>query len=263
MVDTLPTFEPIEIAVKDGVYTFTIRGLKSLNIMNAAVADALIEALIWLADRDDARVLVLQGYGEKAFIGGADITEMAKLTPASAQAYISRLRRVCELVRILPIPTVAMIHGYCFGVGLELAACCDVRLATTTSKFGMPEVKIGIPSVIHAALLEGLVGQGAARWLLLTGQVIDAAHAERWGLLQEVVAPEARHAALAELLAALIENGPKAARLQKDLLLAWDDDASLQKALDTSVEIFAKAYTSDEPARLMEVFINRRKESSQ
>jgi len=261
MVDTLPTFEPIEIAVKDGVYTFTIRGLKSLNIMNAAVADALIEALIWLADRDDARVLVLQGYGEKAFIGGADITEMAKLTPASAQAYISRLRRVCELVRILPIPTVAMIHGYCFGVGLELAACCDVRLATTTSKFGMPEVKIGIPSVIHAASLEGLMGQGAARWLLLTGKIIDAAHAERWGLLQEVVTPETRHAALAELLAALMENGPKATRLQKNLLLAWDGDASLQKALDTSVEVFASAYTSEEPARLMGAFINRRKEA--
>src|SRR5438046_7155429 len=107
-------------------------------------------------------------------IGGADIKEMAKLDQASADAFITRLRDLCEAVRQFPAPVIARLPGWCLGGGLEVAAACDFRIAAHDAMFGMPEVKVGIPSVIHAALLPRLIGWGRARWLVMTAENIDA-----------------------------------------------------------------------------------------
>ena len=122
-----------------------------------------------LAHDEMLRVVVLSGAGNRAFIGGADIDEMARLDEGSARAFISRLHRCCESLRDLPVPVIARITGYTLGAGLEIAAACDLRIADSTAVFGMPEVKLGIPSVIEAALLPMLIGWGRTRQICSLG----------------------------------------------------------------------------------------------
>ena len=123
----------------------------------------------------------LSGAGERAFVGGADINELAALDRDSARDFITLVHRCCDAFRRLPVPVIARIDGYALGAGLELAAACDLRVASERSHFGMPEVRIGIPSVVEAALLPRLIGAGRARRLLLTGETIDAADRARLG----------------------------------------------------------------------------------
>ena len=134
---------------------------------------------------------MLTGAGDKAFIGGANIPEMAALDRDNAEGYIRLVHRTCDCLRQLPVPVIARIDGYALGAGLEVAVSCDLRIATTHAQFGMPEVKVGIPSVVEAALIPGLIGYGRARELLMLGEIIDAETALRWGLIERVVAPEA------------------------------------------------------------------------
>ena len=171
----------------DGVATLVVRGDKSLNIVGRAAIERATAALDILARHDDVRVLVLRGAADASFVGGADIREMAALDAASARDFIEALRLLCETVRRFPAPVVARIAGWCLGAGLELAAACDIRIAARGARLGMPETRVGIPSVIHAALLPRLVGRSRAAWLLLTGEAIDAATALQWGLVHELV----------------------------------------------------------------------------
>ena len=151
-----------------GVVRLTICNAGSLNILGSAVINDAREGLEVLGADRQIRVLVIAGQSEKSMIGGADIKEMAKLDQASAEKFITGLRDLCEAVRAFPAPVIARMPGWCLGGGLEVAAACDFRVAAHDAKFGMPEVKVGIPSVIHAALLPRLIGWGRARWLVMT-----------------------------------------------------------------------------------------------
>lgn len=240
-----------------GVYTATIVNAKSLNILGSPVIRSLAAALRWIAAREDARALVLTGSGERAFVGGADIFEMAALEPEGARDFISGLADLCEAVRAVPVPTIARIRGFCLGGGLELAAACDIRLGATDAVFGMPEVRVGIPSVIHAALLPGLIGPGATNWLLMTGANVDAQQALSWGFLQFAAPPEALDALVEDTLSGIVESGPVAVRAQKALLRAWEGD-TLPEAVARSVDAFAASFEGDEPGAFMAPFLARR-----
>ena len=133
--------------------------------------------------------MILTGAGERAFVGGADIAELAHLDRDTARDFISLVHRCCDGFRRLAAPVIARIDGYALGAGLELAAACDLRVASERAMFGMPEVRVGIPSVVEAALLPQLIGNGRARRLLLTGETIDAAQALDWGLIDAVAPP--------------------------------------------------------------------------
>jgi enoyl-CoA hydratase len=170
------------------VATITVDNPAKLNVLDPAGIASLERILEGLAADETLRVLVLQGAGGRAFIGGADIRAMAALDRERTRSFINGLHRACAAIRRLSVPVIARIEGYALGAGLEVAASCDLRVASDTAKFGMPEVKIGIPSVIEAALLPRLVGWGRARRLIYTGEIIDAREAERWGLVERVVA---------------------------------------------------------------------------
>ena len=131
------------------------------------------------------------------------------------EAFITLVHRTCDCLRELPVPVIARVNGYALGAGLEVAAACDLRVASSNAVFGMPEVKVGIPSVVEAALLPGLIGWGRTRELLLFGENIDAATALAWGLVEQVVAPAELDAAVEARLDALLSAGPQAVRLQK------------------------------------------------
>ena len=150
-----------------------------LNILNSPLILELTAAVNSLDDNERLRVLILTGAGERAFIGGADIREMAGLDSSSARDFISRLHESCAALRELAVPVIARINGYCLGAGLEIAASCDLRVAADHSAFGMPEVKVGIPSVIEAALLPRFIGRGKAAELIYTGEVNLSARSSR------------------------------------------------------------------------------------
>lgn len=241
-----------------GIASVTVAGGGPLNIIGKATALGLASILRQLASRPDIRVVVLAGTGPKTFIGGADIKELAALTPATAREFISALHEMCEAARDLPVPVVCSMRGWCIGVGLELAAACDIRIASADAQFVMPEVKIGIPSVIQGALLSRLVGEGRARWLMLTGESIDAEKAQRWGLVSEVVSGDALDATVAALAGSLAELSPSGMRAQKRVLRT-SEEPHLDACMRHSVEIFGAAYESDDPRRAMTAFLDRKK----
>src|SRR4029079_12755265 len=163
------------------------------------------------ADRS-VRVVILTGQSDKSMIGGGNIKEMAKLEQKYAEAFIPRLRDLCEAIRRFPAPVIARLPGWCLGAGLEVAAACDFRIAAHDAKFGMTEVRVGIPSVIHAALLPRLIGWGLARWLVMTAENIDAPTALAWGLV-DVIAPQGGlEAAVEGVTAMLLECAREALR---------------------------------------------------
>ena len=241
-----------------GVATLQIANGTALNILDTPTILEFTQALRSLARDPSVRALVLRGSGDKAFVGGANIHELAKLDPDSAVAFITRLHDLCEAVRDFPLPTVARMAGWCMGGGMELAAACDIRIGSSASHFSMPEVRIGIPSVIHANLLARLIGEGHTRWLLLTGASIDSEKAERWGYLNERVAPEALDEAIDATLREILANGPASVRAQKALLRAWEAP-HLERGLKESIAVFGQSYASDEPAAYMQHFFDRKR----
>ena len=240
-----------------GIGTLQLRDAGKLNIVGSAAIAELRQALQQLAARPELRVLVLRGSGESAFIGGADIGEMVGLTAASAETFITHLAGLCDAVAQMPVPVIARITGWCLGGGLEVALACDLRLADDSAMFGMPEVKVGIPSVIHAALLPRLVGQARADWLLLCCENIDAARAEAWGLVHERCAAGGLDELVERRAMALAALPPQALRQQKRLLRHWQT-VPLAQAVRDSIGEFALAYATGEPQALMGEFMARK-----
>lgn len=244
--------------VQPGVVKITLNNSSRANVLSSEIIEALTAEIKTLGDRSDLRALVLAASGDRTFIGGADINEMAGLDRPSGEAFITRLKDLCEAVRRAPFPVVARIQGWCLGGGLELAMACDMRVASSTAKFAMPEVKVGIPSVIHAALMPRLIGSARARWLVLTGATIDAATAWDWGLVDVVTEPENLDNAVSEALAPILECGPAAISRQKELMNGWDE-LPLSVSVEQSIAAFGKAFETGEPQKYMQQFIDRKR----
>src|SRR6476646_9695219 len=241
-----------------GVVRLSICNAGSLNILSSAVTDGVREGFEKLAGDRDIRAVVLAGQSEKSMIGGADIKEMARLDQKSAEVFITRLRDLCEAVRAFPAPVIARMPGWCLGGGLEVAAACDIRIASHDARFGMPEVRVGIPSVIHAALLPRLIGWGRARWLVMTAENIDAQTALAWGLVDAVAAPGGLDDAGEHTIGSLLACGPEALRAQKALLRQWEE-LPLTESVNLSVGAFGRSFLTGEPQRLMQGFLERKK----
>jgi enoyl-CoA hydratase/carnithine racemase len=249
----------IDVAIDArGVATVTLANAAKLNTLNTPVMRKLVAAVQQLGRDETLRAVVLRGAGDRAFIGGADITEMASLDPNSARAFISLVHRSCDVFRRMPVPVIARIRGYVFGAGVEVAAACDMRVACTDAQFGMPEVRLGVPSVVEAALLPQLIGWGRTRQWLLTGDTIDAATAHAWGLVEQVVPPEQLDAAVERLLGSILASGPRAIRLQKALITAWED-LPLREAIQRGIDSFAASWRTDEPQQMMRQFVDRKR----
>jgi enoyl-CoA hydratase len=246
------------IARDDGVVCITIEHARKANILNTALIERLQAEFARLAQDRTLRALVLTGSGERSFIGGVDVREMAALDQASAKPFIERLRDLCEAARTFPAPVVARINGWCLGGGLELAMACDLRIASADAKFAMPEVKLGIPSVIHAALMPRLIGTARARWMLLTAATIDAQRALDWGLIDALAAPAELDATVASALAPILQCGPQVIRAQKKLLREWEE-LPLSRAIEATIPVFAQSFATGEPQRHMGDFLRARR----
>tara|TARA_R110000772_G_scaffold41808_1_gene97514 strand:- start:93139 stop:93933 length:795 start_codon:yes stop_codon:yes gene_type:complete len=242
---------------RGGVTWLTVNRPDKLNVLNSALMVELAQILRTLTDDLDLRAVVITGAGDRSFVGGADIGEMAALDPTSARAFITRLHGVMAAIRDLPVPVIARINGYCLGGGMELAAACDFRIAADNAKFGMPEVRVGLPSVIEAVLLPHLVGWGRTRWLLMTGEMIDAATAHQWGFVEFLTKPEDLDAVLDRSVRAIAESGPHAIRTQKMLIRSWESLAPAD-AIAQTIPVFGDSFETGEPQAMLGDFLARK-----
>ncbi len=231
-----------------------------LNILTPSLIAALGAAFHDLHGDAAVRVVVLGAAG-RAFSAGVEVQAMRNLDAPRARAFIETLHATIQALRDVPAPVIARLHGHVLGGALELVLGCDLRLAAASCRLGMPEIRVGIPSVIEATLMPGLIGWGRTAELLLTGETIDAVEAERWGLVNRAVPDDRLDQEVEAWVGRLLALPPTALRLQKALLGRWRQ-LDLESAIALSMDVFATSYTTDEPRRAMQAFLDRRRPSA-
>lgn len=248
----------LEVREAGHVAFVTVNNPEKRNALGIAGKKALTEAFRQLARDKALRVAILTGAGDRSFISGADIAEMKDLTRKGAHEVHVWVHRACEAIRALPVPVIARVNGYCFGAGMEIAASCDMRIGVTTAKFGMPEVRFGIPSGMEACLLPQLIGWGKTRELVYTGDHVDAVEAHRSGFLEKLVEPAELDRGVEQWVSSILSAGPRAIRLQKRLVRDWER-MTIEKAIRAGIRACTEARRTDEPRRLMRAFLERKK----
>jgi enoyl-CoA hydratase/carnithine racemase len=203
--------ENLKLEKKDAIAYVTIDRPKVLNALNMATMQELWQVFSELKEDKQVRVVILTGSGEKAFVAGADINELARNNPVEAKAYTHKGQATLDLIENLGKPVIACVNGFALGGGCEIAMACTMRLASENARFGQPEVKLGlIPGYGGTQRLPRLVGAGLAMQILLTGEMIPAQEAHRIGLVNEVVAAERLVARAEEIARKIIAMAPLA-----------------------------------------------------
>jgi len=249
-------YENIRLERKGKVATLKINK-PPLNLLNTPLLQEIIEVLQSIKEDKGCRVLVLTGKSDKVFIGGADMNEMKNLNPQTAKDFITLLHSAMKSLRLLPIPVIGRINGYALGGGCEVAMACDLRIASERAILGLPEVKVGIPSVIEASLMPRLIGFGWATDLLLTGRNIDAKEAYRLGLVHQVVKNKKLDQTVEDLVQKLILCAPQALKAQKELIYGWMN-RFLDESIKMGIEAFSKSYEGPEPKEGMNSFFKKK-----
>jgi enoyl-CoA hydratase/carnithine racemase len=227
-----------------------------LNLLEPELIRALRDAFRELAADPSVRVAVLTGRG-RAFTAGMDVHVLAALDVAGAKTLITGLHEAIQAVHQAPFPVIAAINGHALGAGFELALACDLRVAARGATFGLPEVRVGVPSVIEAALLAPTIGPGRAAELLLCGESIGCDDALAWGLVNRVVPPEDLGAALDATVNKILAGAPAAIRLQKELMIRWRS-TDLATAVEYGVNAFAVSYASLDVREGLRAFLEKR-----
>jgi enoyl-CoA hydratase len=227
-----------------------------LNLLEPGLIRALHDAFVTLTADTSVRVVVLTGSG-RAFTAGMDVRVLRGLDVLSAKSLITSLQAAIGAVHQAPFPVVAAINGAALGAGFELALACDLRVAASGAPLGLPEVRVGVPSVIEAALLPFLVGPGRAAELLFSGEPVLAERAADWGLVNRVVPARELDAAVETLVGKILAGGPVAVRLQKELVIRWRT-TDLTTAVQYGINAFAAAYATGEPGEGATAFLEKR-----
>jgi enoyl-CoA hydratase/carnithine racemase len=250
----------VKVGEREGgrVALVTVDNRARLNCLSSELNVRLCQVFTELSGDAALRAVVLTGAGERAFIGGADLNELGALCADSARLYITRLHQACKAIRDLPVPVIGRVNGFCLGAGLEVAASCDMRVAAEGARFGMPEVAMGIPSVIEAALLPGLVGWGRTREMLLTGETFGAPEALAMGFVQKVAPADELDAAVDRWLAAILRAKPEAVRAQKALMNRWER-VSVEEGVLAGIDALSDAYKTGEPQAAIKAFLDAKR----
>ena len=237
----------------------TVNRPKVLNALNAETVAALTAALLDLQEDDEVRSVVLTGAGDRAFIAGADIGELSRLTPRTARRLTDAGHRMCNLIERLGKPVVAAVNGYALGGGCEVAMACSCRVAARTAKLGLPEITLGIiPGYGGTQRLPRLVGRGRALEMMLTGAPVTADEAWRIGLVNRVADPDALASEALALATAFAAQAPEAARR---ILDAVDHglDMSMADALAFEAAAFGIVSATDDAREGTTAFLEKRK----
>jgi enoyl-CoA hydratase len=246
----------VRVEQRDGCAWVTL-DRPPLNLLEPGLIRALRDSVLGLARDSDVRVAVVTGAG-RATTAGMQIQVLRDLDPAAAKTLITGLHEAIHAVHDAPFPTICMINGACLGAGFELAMACDLRVASTSAILGLPEIRVGVPSVIEAALLPALVGPGRAAEMLLVGAPVSAAQALEWGLVNRAVPPEALESTTRGLVDAILACAPGAVRLQKELIIRWRS-TDLRTAIEYGINAFAQSYATGEPREALTAYLEKRK----
>ena len=228
----------------------TIDNAAKANALNSQLVSELHAAMLELSRDPQLRCVVLTGAGDKAFCGGADVKELGTLDADGVVAFVGRVHEATASIRNMPVPVIARLQGLCLGAGLQLALACDTRVAVNTARLGMPETRIGIPSVVEAALLPRLVGWGRATRILVFSQIVDAVTAQAWGLVEEAVDAKELDIAIDRLVDVIVDSGAAAVRAQKALMRTWET-RSLDESILAGIPALAEALKGIDPRQLI------------
>jgi len=251
-------FENLRYERRNRIAFLTISRARVLNALNVALIQELEAAFRGVRDDADVLAAVLTGEGEKAFVAGADIGELAPLDVDGARELARRGQAVFSLIENCGKPVIAAVNGFALGAGCELAMCCTMRIASENARFGQPEVKLGlIPGYGGTQRLPRLVGKGRALEMLLTGEMIDAAEALRVGLVNDVLASEQLLPAAETLANKIIANGPLAVSYCLDAV-NHGVDMTLEAGLAHEAALFALCCASEDKNEGTRAFLEKR-----
>jgi len=216
--------ENVRTENKDGILIITIDRPKVLNALNAQTVDELRQAFVSAREDDSVKCVILTGAGEKAFVAGADISELAQMTPITGKNIAEKGQRTFLSIERFPKPVIGAINGFALGGGCELALACHIRIASEKAQLGLPEVTLGIiPGYGGTQRMARLLGKGKALELILTGDRIGAAEAERIGLVNKVVPPEELMSVAEEMARKIASRGPLAVRAAVEAVMSGSE----------------------------------------
>ena len=252
------TFSNILLEKKNSIAYVTVNRPKVLNALNMATMEELRTAFHEIKNDAAVRVVILTGAGEKAFIAGADIGELAEHSAVSGKEYTHRGQNVLNLIENLGKPVIACINGFALGGGCEIALACTLRLASESAKLGQPEVKLGIiPGYGGTQRLPRLVGKGVAMQLVLTGEMITAAEAHRIGLVNEVTAPGDLIPRAEQIAQKIIANAPLAVQYAMEAVNKGME-TTLAEGLYLEAVLFGVTCSSDDKREGTRAFLEKR-----
>ncbi|MDA0263517.1 MAG: enoyl-CoA hydratase-related protein [Chloroflexi bacterium] len=242
---------------QSGVVVTKLEGRGPLNLMGLETFLALQTELERLEQDIDVRVVILTGSGDRAFSAGVDLNEMKDLDSAAAEIFIKALHAPARKLLTMAVPAIAAVRGPCLGGALELALACDIRLAAEDAVLGLPEVRVGIPSVIEASLLPPTIGLGRARRLLLTGETVDAQEALAIGLVDRVVPAGSLLQIAQETAEDLAGMSREVLASQKEIVAKWLEVGEEESARFT-IQEFARIFNTGIPHEGMTAFLEKR-----
>jgi enoyl-CoA hydratase len=250
-------YHTIEVSVADRIATVTINRPDKLNALNNAVFEDLAKLVDEIGSRADIGGVIVTGAG-RAFVAGADISELEPLNQSEANALMLRGQGVFNRIEALPKPVIAAVNGFALGGGCELALACHVRIASDAAKFGQPEVKLGlIPGYGGSQRMPRLIGKGRALQLLMTGEIIDAAEAFRVGLVNRVVAPADLMKTAQDMMQAMLANAPLA--LAGCIKMVNEGyDLPLREALAMEASAFGQLAATEDKREGTRAFLEKR-----
>jgi len=247
----------VTVQIANSIAFLTLNGQGDLNLLDLNLILEMRSAIEVLEGDSQARVLVIRGHGEKAFSGGVDVRKMKEFSPIEAETFIRSLHSLMRKIMTLKKPVIASILGPCLGGAMELIMACDLRIAADDSLFGLPEIRVGVPSVIEASLLSQFIGLGKARELILTGDIIDVDQADRLGLVNRVVPRDSLVKETREMAARLLGLSPMIISVQKDIMDKWLN-LSEEQGAEYSAKAFALCFATSHPREAMEAFLEKR-----
>jgi enoyl-CoA hydratase len=253
------TYEMLQVERDGAIAVVTLNRPKVLNALNAQTIAELGQVMQALQVDDHVRAVVVTGAGEKAFVAGADINELAVLSPAQGKEHAAAGQRVFDLIEGLGKPVIAAINGFALGGGCELAMACTLRIAADTARLGQPEINLGLtPGYAGSQRLPRLVGRGLALELLLTGDMISAARAFEIGLVNRVVPAAELLAEARKLASVLAAKAPIASRYILEAV-RHGDEMPLAEAQHLEATLFGLVASTDDMREGTRAFLEKRK----
>jgi len=252
------TYENVKTELRDGILFLTVDRPKVLNALNAATVEEIYKVFADARDDDNVKAVIITGAGEKAFVAGADINELAQKTPMTGKETSERGQFIFSFIERFPKPVIAAINGFALGGGCELALACHIRVASERAQIGLPEVTLGIiPGYGGTQRMARLLGKAKALELICTGDRVGAAEAERIGLVNKVVPADQLMSAAKEMARKIMSRGPLAIRAAIEAVMSGSE-MPMQEGQFLEATLFGLLCASEDTKEGMNAFLEKR-----